>query len=387
VSAALEALHVTVAEKLSGIRLVKVRVREREEADAYRGQVRELTSVLMTLNRQKEALEVAIEPTMILGAFCALYASVRWFGMTLASVSVVMLILLRLVPYLKQMTTAGQLFGALMASLEDVQNVVDTARKARTITSGPITFGGLARDVRFDRVGFRYQDSPDRWAVRDASFTLTRGTLTALVGRSGAGKSTTLDLIARLRDPVEGEILFDGVPASRFTLTSLRSAVGIVDQDGFLFHDTVASNIACGLSGVSSSDIAAAARRAHADEFITQLPRGYDTLIGDRGVRLSGGQRQRLSLARVILQNPDILLLDEPTSALDAESEELIQDALEALRRTKVVVVAAHRLSTVRRASQILVLEDGGIVERGDHTSLMTEEGIYRRLFDLQIHV
>ena len=386
VSAAFEALHVTVAEKLAGIRLVKVRVEEKREAEAHALVVDDLTSTLIALARQKEAIEVAIEPMMVLGAFVALYVAVAWFGMTLAGLGIVMFALLRMVPYLKQMTASAQMLGALTAGLEEVRTVIDTARRTRTIQSGHMVFSGLKRGITFDGVGFRYPDGDDRWAIRDLSFTLDRGTLTAIVGRSGAGKSTVLDLIARLREPSEGILAFDGIPAAAFDLGSLRSAIGIVDHQGFLFNDTVANNISYGVAGCSQAAVYDAARRAHADDFIRELPRGYETVVGDRGVRLSAGQRQRLSLARVLLQDPSVFLLDEPTSALDSESEEVIQATLAELARTKVVVVVAHRLSTIRRASQILVFEEGRIVERGDHRSLMNDEGAYRRFFDLQLY-
>jgi ATP-binding cassette, subfamily B, bacterial MsbA len=386
-SAAFEALHVAVEEKLSGIRLVKVRVQERRETEAHARLVGDLTSTLLALARQKELVEVAIEPVMMVGALAALYLAVTFFGMTLAGLGIVMFALLRMVPYVKQMTSSAQQLTALTASLSEVRSVIDSARHTHAMPGGSIKLLELKRRIVFNEVGFRYPDVTDRWALRNVTFTLERGTLTAIVGRSGSGKSTLLDLIARLRQPTEGEITFDDVPASAFEVASLRSAVGIVDQQGFLFNDTVAGNIAYGMPGVDPAAIREAARQAHAEEFIKTLPRGYDTFVGDRGVRLSAGQRQRLSLARVLLQDPDILLLDEPTSALDAESEEIVQAALAELVRTKVVVVVAHRLVTVRQATQILVLKDGQIVERGDHVSLLDHEGAYRRLFDLQAHV
>lgn len=387
VAAALDALHVAVAEKLSGIRLVKVRVQERREAEAHARLVEELTSTLVALTRQKEVIEVAVEPVMVLGALGALYIAVTFFGMTLAGLGIVMFALLRMVPYVKQMTSSAQQLGALTASLSEVRSVIDTARRTQTMQGGGLAFRALKRSIAFSHVGFRYPDATDRWALRDVSFRLERGTMTAIIGRSGAGKSTLLDLIARLREPTEGAITFDDVPADAFETASLRSAVGIVDQQGFLFNDTVAGNIAYGMPTAAPADIRDAARRAHADEFIRTLPHGYETVVGDRGVRLSAGQRQRLSLARVLLQDPDILLLDEPTSALDAESEEIIQAALADLVRTKLLVVVAHRLVTVRRATQILVMAEGCIIERGDHERLMDHEGAYRRLFDLQVHV
>jgi subfamily B ATP-binding cassette protein MsbA len=248
-------------------------------------------------------------------------------------------------------------------------------------------FPGLREAIEFDRVSFSYSDGgPEGWGLRDISFRVTKGSLTAIVGRSGAGKSTLLDLIPRLRETTAGTIRFDGTPIQAFELRSLRSKIGVVDQHGFLFNDTVRNNLTYGLEGVARERVEEAARRAYAHGFIQALPRGYDTVIGDRGVRLSGGQRQRLALGRILLQDPDILLLDEPTSALDSESERYIQAALEELRMSKAIIVIAHRLSTIRQADQILVLDDGRLVERGDHGTLLDRQGAYKRLFDLQLH-
>ena len=208
-----------------------------------------------------------------------------------------------------------------------------------------------------------------------------------MVGHTfGAGKSTLLDLIPRLRDVSGGDIRIDGVSIERFELKSLRAAIGILDQHGFLFNDTVANNISYGISEVARAAIVQAATQAHAHHFIEELPKGYDTIVGERGARLSMGQRQRLSLARVLIQNPDILLLDEPTSALDSESEEYIRTALDCLRKDKAIIVVAHRLSTIRLADQIVVLDKGRIVEHGNHDALCQYWGTYKQLFDLQIH-
>jgi subfamily B ATP-binding cassette protein MsbA len=220
--------------------------------------------------------------------------------------------------------------------------------------------------------------------LHDVSFTVRRGEVVALVGTSGAGKSTTLDLLARFHDPSAGRITLDGYDLRAITMASLRRQLGVVSQETILFHDTVRANIAYGLSGVSQADVEAAARAAHAHDFITRLPQGYETMIGDRGVLLSGGERQRLAIARALLRNPPILLLDEATSALDTESERLVQDALERLMHDRTVLVIAHRLSTVQHADRILVFEGGRIVEQGRHEDLLAREGVYRRLHDLQ---
>jgi subfamily B ATP-binding cassette protein MsbA len=206
------------------------------------------------------------------------------------------------------------------------------------------------------------------------------GELIAVVGPSGSGKTTLLSLVPRLYDVTGGRVLVDGVDVRQYSLTALRSAIGIVQQESFVFTGTVRENIAYGRPGARDGEIEAAARAAYAHDFIVRLEDGYDTLLGERGVNLSGGQRQRLSIARAILKDPRILILDEATSSLDAESEAIVQRALEALMRSRTCFVIAHRLSTIRRADRIVVLDAGGIVERGTHRELLERHGVYARL-------
>ena len=209
--------------------------------------------------------------------------------------------------------------------------------------------------------------------------------MVALVGPSGSGKSTLVDLIPRFYEPVKGRILLDGVDTREIKLPALRALTGIVSQETVLFHDTVRNNIAYGAAEkYSQAQIEAAARAANAHEFIMELPRGYDTLLGERGTRLSGGQRQRLAIARALLSDPPILILDEATSALDTESERLVQEAVDRLLQGRTVFVIAHRLSTITHADQILVLDRGEIVERGTHAELLARRGAYHRLYSLQ---
>jgi subfamily B ATP-binding cassette protein MsbA len=216
------------------------------------------------------------------------------------------------------------------------------------------------------------------------TFDIRRGEVVALVGSSGAGKSTTMDLLPRFYDPTAGRVTLDGVDLRDGALASLRAQLGIVTQETIVFHDTVRNNIAYGLADASDASVRAAAEAASAHTFISALPQGYDTVIGDRGVRLSGGERQRIAIARALLKNPPILLLDEATSALDTASERLVQQALERLMRDRTVLVIAHRLSTVQHADRIVVLEEGRVVASGTHRELLDQEGLYRRLYDLQ---
>jgi subfamily B ATP-binding cassette protein MsbA len=240
----------------------------------------------------------------------------------------------------------------------------------------------LEGEIAFRDVWFEYEEGVP--VLRDVTFTAPAGSTTALVGSSGSGKSTLISLIMAFNRPTTGTILVDGHDLMSLRLAEYRRHLGVVLQDNFLFDGTVAENIAYGTPHASRADIERVSHVAHAHEFITQFERGYDTIVGERGVRLSGGQRQRVAIARAILADPRILLLDEATSSLDSESEALIQDGLRSLRKGRTTFVIAHRLSTIRSADTILVLEHGEIVERGTHAELLALGGRYRQLHDKQ---
>jgi subfamily B ATP-binding cassette protein MsbA len=245
-------------------------------------------------------------------------------------------------------------------------------------------FPGLKRDIVFKDVSFAHE--PGMWALTEVNLTVRAGEVAAIVGPSGAGKSTLVDLLPRFYDPQRGAVLLDDVPITDYSRGSLRRAMGVVSQHTVLFNDTVRANIAYGdLANASLEAVEAAARAANAATFIERLPNGYDTVLGERGMRLSGGERQRIALARVLLKDPPILILDEATSALDAESERLVQDAIARLLENRTVLVIAHRLSTVARADQIAVLEAGRLVELGNHTELVKAGGVYQRLHSLEM--
>lgn len=239
----------------------------------------------------------------------------------------------------------------------------------------------LREGLEFRNVSFAYAEEP---VLKNINFKLDRGKTIALVGPSGGGKSTIADLIPRFYDPTAGDIFIDGQSLKNYSIDSVRNLVGIVSQETVLFNDTIFNNIALGIPDASREDVERAAKIAHAHEFIIQTEHGYDTFIGDRGNRLSGGQRQRLSIARAVLRNPQILILDEATSALDSESERLVQEALENLLKDRTSVVIAHRLSTIRHADEILVIQNGEIVQRGTHEDLALTDGLYKKLTGMQ---
>ena len=288
---------------------------------------------------------------------------------------------LKVMSPLKSLTQFPTQWAQAAASADRVFRVLDLP--AVEVDSAGESVARFERDIVFDRVSFRYEAEGEQ-VLDDVSFTVPKGQVVALVGPSGAGKTTLVELLPRFWEPTGGRILLDGVPLSSLTRGSVRALMGVVGQDTILLNDTVHANISYGVPDATRAQVEQAAQAANAAEFVARLPEGYDTMLGERGARLSGGQRQRIAIARALLRDAPILILDEATSALDTESERLVQQAIDRLMRDRTVLVIAHRLATVRHADQILVLDGGRVVERGTHDALLASGGLYRRLHDLQ---
>jgi subfamily B ATP-binding cassette protein MsbA len=285
---------------------------------------------------------------------------------------------------LVSIASIGTQITEAFAGLDRIREILDMRTEVdEDAVRQPI--GRLVGEVEFDNVWFEYNAGQP--VLRGVSFSAAPGSTTALVGSSGSGKSTLISLVMAFNRPTQGRVLIDGRDLADLRLMDYREQLASVLQDNFLFDGTIADNVGYAKPGATREEIQHACRVAHCDEFISAFPQGYDTIVGERGIRLSGGQRQRVSIARAILANPRVLILDEATSSLDSESEQMIQDGLRQLRSGRTTFVIAHRLSTIRSADQILVLEAGQIVERGTHGELIALNGRYRQLYDKQYKV
>jgi subfamily B ATP-binding cassette protein MsbA len=286
----------------------------------------------------------------------------------------------QLIAPIKSVTTSFYNIQKGAASVERISHILKATNK---ITNKPNAkpINSFEKEIEYRNVEFGYDEE---LVIRNVNFKVPKGKIVALVGPSGGGKSSLVDLLPRFYDTRRGEILIDGIPNTDYIIKDLRGLMGIVTQESILFNDSVFNNIAFGIEA-TEEQVIEAAKIANAHDFITEMPEGYLSNIGDRGGKLSGGQRQRLSIARAVLKNPPILILDEATSSLDTESEKLVQDALFRLMENRTSFVIAHRLSTVQHADEIIVIDRGEIAERGSHTQLLEQAGIYKKLYDLQV--
>ena len=291
----------------------------------------------------------------------------------------------QMMPPIKELSSVNNRIQESSAAADRVFEILDT-KPSIVNSSDSIELKEFTGKIECKNVSFNYEDSPEL-VLKNVNFILNKGEILALVGPSGGGKSTLVDLIPRFYDPTEGRILIDDRNIKDIKLESLRKLMGIVTQETFLFNESIKKNIAYGLGDYPLEGVINAAKTANAHDFIMELPEGYETIIGERGIKLSGGQRQRISIARAVLKNPPILIFDEATSALDNESELLVQEAIERMMKNRTVIVIAHRLSTIRNADQILVIDKGNVIQMGQHDKLIKEEnGIYKKLYEMQFN-
>jgi subfamily B ATP-binding cassette protein MsbA len=379
-------LAIVLHEAFAGTKIVKAFGREGHEQERFE----RLNQRLLTLSLKNVRADEITEPLMEVAAALGIVAAMLYGGyrvihgdMTPGTFFSFTAAVIMLYGPVRRLARALNTIQQTTGSVERVFEIIDRP-PAFADKPGAVVLGEFQRDIIFDRVDFRYTGAED-FTLKDINLTVRKGEAVAFVGMSGAGKSTLMDLLPRFHDVTAGRIVIDGHDIRDVTQASLRAQIGIVTQETFLFGDSIHYNIAYGRVGASTEEVMHAARLAHAHDFIQACPEGYQTLVGERGVRLSGGQRQRIAIARAFLKNPPILILDEATSDLDAESEFMVQQALAELMRGRTVLVIAHRLATVRSADRIVVVHEGRIAEAGRHDELLARDGLYRRLYALQM--
>ncbi len=378
----------TIEETLAGMRIIKAFNAEKKVSDKFESENETMLHLKNTASRRRDLASPVSEILGITAVLCIL-----WYGgkMVLSNDASLPLnagdflayiaIFTQLIQPLKALSNASYNVQKGAASIERIEALINEKSDIIEIEN-PIVLHSFEKSIEFKNAGFYY--IPGQWVLRNINVFIPAGKTVALVGSSGSGKSTMADLIPRFIDCTEGEVLIDGINIKQYSLHSIRQHLGIVTQEAFLFNDTIANNIALGKTDATLAEIKKAATTANAASFIEAKENGYQSTVGDRGTKLSGGERQRTTIARALLKNPPILILDEATSALDTESEKLVQDAIYTLMDNRTSIVIAHRLSTIKHADEILVLKQGTIVERGNHDSLLAEQGMYKKLVDMQ---
>lgn len=369
-------LNSTLHETLSGIRIVKAFGLESWLEKRFQEDNNRLLGVQFKWVKIENLMPVLL---IILGGFGLAFLSSYSGTSEVISVSIALGLLL---DPLKKINSLYTGFQKALGGADRVFHVLDLKPSVFN-RSHAFALKPFSQEIIFDNVSFQYKGQQE-WPVQNFQLRVKKGDVVALVGSSGVGKTTLVNLIPRFYDVIKGSIFIDGVDIREVTLESLRQQIAVVSQDVFLFNETIAQNIAYGELTKSREDIVSASKAANAHEFIVELPNGYETLVGERGVKLSGGQRQRISIARALLKNAPILILDEATSALDTESEILVQKAIEKLMRGRTSFIIAHRLSTIQHATRIVVLSDGKMIEEGTHEELMVKKGLYYKFYQLQ---
>ncbi len=372
-------------DRLKHARLIRLSGTEKLETAAFYELSRRLSDDTLRQKLIGTRMSLLVDPVAAGIAYLMLFVGSEIFGLSLERLGLFTIVLIRLTPILRNVLIKSSAIVGMMPSLERVDQYLTETLQAREPKGGDKTLARVEQGIRYEHVTFRYVNS-NAAALRDVTVTLPAHRISALVGPSGAGKSTFVDLLPRLRDPVSGEILIDGVPLREFSVPSLRGGIAFVPQQPQIFNVSAAEHIRYGKEDATDAEVYEAARLSGALQYIEALPQGFATPLGDGGLRLSGGQRQRLDIARALVRRAPILILDEPTSALDADAEAAFRDALRKIRaETRLtIIVIAHRLSTIADADQIVVLQHGSVEAVGSHNELIAAGGWYARAFEQQ---
>ncbi len=371
-------------ESIQGIRLIKSFSREAHEKKRFAATTESYANIQIQYTMNEEWMKLWDSILGPLAFFAIILVSVNMLKLGGSYILVYLFTLMKMIPKLTKINVNRNQLSVNLANTDAILDLLDKSNKPY-VQTGEARMEEFNREVFFDQVSFSYQAKEN---VLDAvSFVIQKGKRVAIVGASGSGKSTLINLFLHLYDPTQGTILVDGKDLRTFDLASWHQLLGFVDQDTFIFNDTVFTNIAYGKLEATEAEVIAAAKKAHIHEFILTLEKGYQTILGERGVKFSGGQRQRIAIARSIIKKPQILIFDEATSSLDSISEEMIKQSIDEISRECTTILVAHRLSTVRNADCILVLEKGKIVESGNHAQLMERDGKYRQYHEAQVEV
>jgi ABC-type multidrug transport system fused ATPase/permease subunit len=376
-----------VSEQLRGMVRVKMRTQEQSAAESLYQNIEDLVTSSLAIERRRMLVDIGMFPALVLSAFGVLFVAVAYLGLTLSSLGLFLFIMMRLAPQFTAFNSMWSHANACLASFRELDFLIESAHADRERWEGHMAFTCLSRGVDINGLCFSYPGShKGKPALQNISFSILKGSMIALVGRSGAGKSTLVKLAVGFYQPTKGEIRIDGKPLDEYDLTTWRRKVAYLTQETFLFDESIRANLNFGLAKpLSPEREIEILTQSNALEFVSRLEKGLETQVGEGGQRLSQGQKQRLALAQALAVEPELLILDEPTSALDSESESAIQDTLMALRGRLTMIVVAHRLSTIKNADQIVLLDYGNMKAQGPHEKLLEDSSLYRSLFESQL--